>query len=128
MAGITLDRQSLELSDCFALVAIRTIQTGVPTDQREAAIVLLHGFEDKAPSLHRMTVLAVRSHLAAVDVRVAVGAVRSYVRKNHFGVALGAAHAFMQAAQRILRFVVIKLGDGADRPPAHRRMAVLAGN
>jgi hypothetical protein len=34
----------------------------------------------------------------------------------------------VKAAQRVLRLVVIKLGDGADRLPSHRRMTVLAGN
>ena len=128
MAGVTLDRQPLELSDCFALVAVRAIQTGMSTDEREAVIVLLHILQDDVPSLHSVAVLAVCPHLPAVNVRVAVGAMRSHIRENHFGVALRAAHAFVKATQWILGFVVIKFGDGADRLPSHRRMTVLAGN
>jgi hypothetical protein len=33
----------------------------------------------------------------------------------------------VKAAQWILGLVVIKLGNGADRLPSHRRMTVLAG-
>ena len=128
MAGVTLDRQSLELSDCFALVAVCAIQPGVATDQRKAVIVLLHSLQDEVPSLHRVTVLAVCPHLAAVNIRVAVGAVRSHIGEHHFGVALRATDALVKAAQWILGLVVIKLGNGADRLPSDRRMTVLAGN
>jgi hypothetical protein len=127
MARVTLNRQSLELSDRLALVAVCTIQARVTTDQREAVVVLLHILQDDVPSLHRVTVLAIRAHLTAVDVGVAVGAVRSHIREHHFGVALRAADAFVKAAQWILGLVVIKLGNGADRLPSHRRMTVLAG-
>lgn len=128
MARVTLDRQSLKLSDRFALVAVCTIQARVATDQRKAVIVLLHRLPDEVPSLHRMTVLAVCPHLATVDIRVAIGTVRSHIGEHHFGVALRAADAFVKAAQWIIGLVVIKLGNGTDRLPSHRRVTVLAGN
>jgi hypothetical protein len=43
-------------------------------------------------------------------------------------VALDALHLFVHAAQRIFRLVVIKLRHRADRTPARRRVAILAGN
>lgn len=128
MARITLDRQTLELSDGLALVAVCAIQARMATDQREAVVVLLHSLRDEVPSLHCVAVLTICTHLPPVDVCMAVGAMRSHIREDHFGVALRATHAFVKTAQRILGFVVIKLGDRPDRLPSHRGMTVLAGN
>ena len=78
------------------------------------------------PALHGVALRAVRAHLAAMDVCVAISAVLAYVCEYRFHVALGALHFFVHAAQRIVRLVVIEFGHRADRAPAGRCVAVFA--
>lgn len=77
MTGVALDRKSLELSDSLALVAVRTVQSGMSSHQRETVVVFPHPLQNDVPSLHRMTLCAVGPHLPTMNVSVAVGAVRS---------------------------------------------------
>jgi hypothetical protein len=99
---------------------------GVGADQREPVEVLINLLHRNMPAPNRVALLAVRAHLALVDVGVAVGALRPDIRKDHLRVALRAGHAFVQAAQRVLRGVVIEFRNGADRFPAAQRVTVLA--
>ncbi len=64
-----------------------------------------------------MAVLAIRAHLPAMYVGVAVGACVSYIGEEKLSVALGAGHVRMHSTQRIPRFVVIELGQVTDRLP-----------
>ena len=128
MAGVALDRQTLELSNRLAFVTVGTIQARMTADQREAIVVLPCSLVNDVPALHRVTLLAVRAHLPAVDVGVTIGAVRPRIAEHRFGMALRARNSLMQATQRIASVVVIKLRDSADRFPTHRGMAVLAGD
>ena len=128
MARITLDRESLELANRFALVTVCAIQAGVPANEWKAVVVLLDGLQSDVPALHRMTVLAVRSHLPAMNIGMTVRTASACVGEHRFSVALGATHALVKPAQRILCFVVIKFRNGADRFPPQRGVAVLAGN
>ena len=128
MARVALDRQPLELSDRLAFVAVRAIQSGVSSYKRKAVLVLADSLQDEVPAFYCVALLAVCAHLAAVDVGVAVGAVGSGIREHRLGVTLGAGHTFMQAAQRVPRFVVIKFRNGAYGFPAYGGMAILAGN
>lgn len=75
-----------------------------------------------------MALLAIRPHLALVDVGVAVGALRPNICKDHLGVALRAGHTLMQAAQWVLSGVVIEFRNSSDRLPAAQRVTVLARN
>ena len=75
-----------------------------------------------------MALRAVGAHLAAMNVRVAVGAIFADVGENRLHVALSAGHFFVHAAQRVFGFVVIKFGNSADGPPASGGVAILAGN
>lgn len=81
-----------------------------------------------APAIYRVALLACRTELPPVNVSVAVGAFHAHVRKNQIGMALPARDFLVHAAQRILRLVVIKLGDVADRLPTRKGMAVLTRN
>jgi hypothetical protein len=65
-----------------------------------------------------VALLAIRAHLALMNVGVAVCALRAHIGENHLGVALSACHSFMQAAQRVLGGVVIEFRDGSNRFPA----------
>ena len=73
-----------------------------------------------------MALFAVGAHLALVDVGVTGRALCSDVCENRLGVALGTCHAFVHAAQRIARLVVVELRNCPDWLPAIRRVAVLA--
>ena len=75
-----------------------------------------------------MALRAIGAHLAAMNIRVTIGAILADVREDGLHVALNAFHFFMQTAQGILRFIVIKLGNGADGTPTSGGVAVLAGN
>ena len=79
MTGVALDRQPLKLSDGFALVAVRAIQSGVAAHKREAVVVLAHRLQDEVPSLHGVTSLATGAHLATMNVGVAIRAMRTGV-------------------------------------------------
>ena len=128
MAGIALDRESLELSDRFALVAVGAVEPGVSADQWKPVLVLAHALQNDIPTLHCMTLLTVCAHLAAMDIGVAVSAVGAGIGEHRLGVALGAGDTHVHSAQRISGRIVIELGDSANRLPADRSVAVLAGD
>ena len=128
VARVTLNRQPLELSDRFSLVAVGTIQTGMSAHERKPVVVLSHSLQDDAPALHRMAFFAIRSHLSAVQIGMAIGAVHTRVREHRPRMTLRAADAHVLSTQRILGFVVIEFGECSNRFPANRRMAVLTGN
>src|SRR5215475_14110553 len=75
-----------------------------------------------------MALLAVRAHLALVNVGVALRALRTHIRENRLRVALRARNAFVHSAQRIFGGVVIELRNSANRFPSAQRVTVLAGN
>jgi hypothetical protein len=96
--------------------------------QWEAVIVFPYPLQNDVPPFHGMALFAVGSHLAAMNVSVAIGTIGSGVREHQLGVTLRASHSLVQAMQRVFRLIVIELRDRTDRLPTHRRMAVLAGN
>ena len=97
-------------------------------DQRESVLVILDVFDCDLPALDGVALLAPGSHLAAVDVGMAVGALVSYVREDRLRMALGTGNVLVHAAQGITCLVVIEFGDGANRFPPYRRVAILTGN
>ena len=81
---------------------------------------------DQAPALHRVTLFTARAHLPAMNIGMAIGAVRPHVCKDGLGVTLGTGNPLVLTAKRIFGCVVIKLGNGANGLPSHRRVAILA--
>lgn len=128
MAGIALNRQALKLANRFAFVAIGAVQPGVPANQRKAIFVLAHALQNNIPALYGMTLLAIGTHLATMNVGVAVSAVGTGIGEHRLGVALVAGDARMHSAQRISGRIVIELRYSPYRLPANRSMAVLAGD
>ena len=126
VAGNASCGQPLELTDSRALVAIITLQRRVGSQQREAVLVVLHLLHGDVPTLYRVTLRAIRAHLALVHVGVAVFAILGHVGENRFDVALHALHFFVHSTQRIFRFIVVEFRNGLDRPPCRGRVAVLA--
>lgn len=83
---------------------------------------------NNAPTLHGVALLAARTHLPAVDVRVTISAVGPDIGEDRLGVALRTGDPLMQAAQRIFCCVVIEFRNGPNGFPTHGRVAVLAGD
>lgn len=94
--------------------------------QREAVHVLIDLLHRNFPSPDRMTGLAIRAHLALVDIGVAVGALVANVSEDHLGMAGRAGHTFVQAAQGILGLIVIELRHRSNGFPPINGVAVLA--
>lgn len=128
VAGIAGRGKALELSDCGAGVTLIAVKRGVRTNQREAVQVLIDLLHRNIPSSDVVALLAIGTHLALVNVGVAVGALLADVGEDRLGVALNTAHAFVHAAQRILGGVVIEFRNCADRLPSAERVTVLARN
>jgi hypothetical protein len=60
-------------------------------------LVIAHLLHRDIPSLYRVALRAVRTHLAAMDVRVAISAVFPDVWENRFYLTLCALHFFVHA-------------------------------
>ena len=126
MARVACRRHDLELAVGAVLVAGIAVYRRVGTGQREAVVVLLNVFNSDRPSADGMALFAIRAQLPFVNVSMAVLAALTDTREDHFDVTLGASHGGVHTAQRIARLVMVELGNGADRPPAIRGVAVLA--
>lgn len=126
VAGVALDGESLELPDRLALMAIRAVKPGMSSHQGETVIVLPHPLQNDIPAFDRMALCAISSHLAAMNVGVAIGAVRPGVREHRLSMTLRTRHSLVQATQRVFGLVVIEFRDCANRLPPRGRMAVLA--
>ena len=109
-------------------MAIVALQGGVRADQREPVLMVFDLADPDSPAFNRVALFAGGAKLPAMNVGVAVRAPHAHVREHQIGVTLAACDFLVQAAQRVLRLVVIKLGHVADRLPASKRMAVLTRN
>lgn len=101
---------------------------GVSAKQRKTILVIFYLLGRDIPAFHGVTLFAIRTHLPAVNVCVAIGAILSHIGEDRLYVTLDAGHFFMHAAQRIVRLIVIELRDRPNRAPAHRCVAVFARN
>lgn len=125
MAGVALSRKSFVSPAGPGPVTRLTVHRGMAAHQRKPVLVQLDVLQRYAPALYSVALLANRSHLAAVYIRVAVGALGAHVLEHQAGVALRAPHARVHATQRKLRLVMIELRYIPDRLPCSERMAVL---
>ena len=126
VTGITLNGEPLKLPNCFALMTVRTLQSGMSSHERETIVVFPHPLQNDVPSFDGMALCAVSPHLPTMNVGVAVGTICSGVREHRLGMTLGTSDSLVQAAKWIFRCVVIELWNRADGLPACGRMAVLA--
>ena len=109
-------------------MAILALHRGVSAEKREAILVILNLLNGIVPTKNGVTLRAIRAHLALVNVGVAILTILPHIREYRFYVALCALHFLVHAAQRIVRFVVIKFGNRANGAPARSGVAVLARN
>ena len=97
-------------------------------EKREAILVILHLLHRDIPSLHGVALGAIRAHLAAMNIGMAIGAVLADIREYRLNVARDAFHFFVHPAQGIAGFVVIEFRNSAYRTPGRCGVAVLARN
>jgi len=109
-------------------VAILALHRGVSAEKREAILVILNLLNGIVPTKNRVTLRAIRAHLALVNIGVAILTILPHIREYRFYVALRALHFLVHAAQRVVRFGVIEFGDRANGAPARSGVAVLARN
>lgn len=67
----------------------------MPAYQWEPVVVFPSSLANDGPALHRVTLLAARAHLSAMNIGVTVGAVCPHVRKDRFGMALRTGNSLM---------------------------------
>jgi len=96
--------------------------------KRETVLVILHLLHRDIPPLHGVALLAIRSHLPTMNIRVTIRAVLSHIREYRLYMALHALHFFVHSPQRIICLVVVEFRDSPDGTPTRRRVTVLARN
>ena len=109
-------------------MAILALHRGVSAEKREAILVILNLLNGIVPTKNGVTLRAIRTHLALVNIGVAILTILPHIREYRFYVALRTLHFLVHAAQRIVRSVVIEFGDRANGAPARSSVAVLARN
>jgi hypothetical protein len=74
-----------------------------------------------------VTLLAIRAQLPLVKVSVAILATCAHIAEHWLHMALRTGDVLVHSPQRIMSLIVIKFRNGADRFPAIRGVAILAG-
>ena len=98
MAAVARCRHRIEIAECAILVTVVAGRRGMRTGQGETVHMLVDLLHRNFPSPDGVAGLAIRAHLALVNVGVAVGAFVADVAENHLGMAGGAGDAFVQSA------------------------------
>jgi type IV pilus biogenesis protein CpaD/CtpE len=96
MAAVTRRRHRIEIAERTILVAVVAGRCRMRAGQRKTVHVLIDLLHRNFPSPDGMAGLAIRAHLALVNVSVAVGALVADVAEDHLGVARRAGHTFVQ--------------------------------
>ena len=128
MARVAHRGHDLELAVGRVLVAGITIHCRMRPGEREAVVVLLNFLNRYAPAADGVTLFAIGAQLPLVNVGVAVLAAFAHVAEYRLHVTLRTRHILVHAAQWITGLVVIEFRHRADRLPAFRCVAVLAGD
>lgn len=121
-------RHRRELAESTVLMTVLAGGRGMGAGQGEAVHMHLDLRDRHFPAADGMAVLAGSSHLAAVDVGMAVGAFVADVAEHHLRMTVHAVDALVHAAQGEFGLVVIEFGYRPNRPPAIDGVAILASN
>lgn len=128
MAGGAGRRETLELANGRALVAIVALPGSMSAEEWETILVIVDLLYGNLPALHGVALRAVCSHFSLMNISMTILASLAYIREHRLGVAPRAGHLFMQTPEWVLGLVVVELWDGTDRTPSGGGMAILAGN
>ena len=88
--------------------------------------MILNRADIRFPTFDVVAGLAIRAHLPAMNIGMAIRAFGAHIRKHRLRVTRRAGNICVQAAQRILRFAVIKFWNRPNRFPSCLRMTILA--
>ena len=97
--------------------------------KREPILVIPDLLRGDRPTLDRVALFAVRSHLPTVNIALlmAVRAILPDIVEHGLDVTLDAPNFLVHAPEGIVGFVVIKLRNSPNRPPTRRSVTVLTG-
>ena len=98
VAARTSRGQARVLSDRRILVAQLAFHNSVGSQQGKPVEMIYDRLRGDIPSQWSVACGAIRAHLSAVNVRVAIRAILANICEDRFGVAFGAAHFFMHSA------------------------------
>lgn len=108
-----------------ALMTSIAAQRRMRSQQRESIQVAANRAGGNLPSPHSMTILARGSHLAPMEIRMAISALLPNVSKDFFHMAGITRHALVHASQRVLCLsIVIEFRSTPDRRPTRCGVAV----
>ena len=124
----TSGRQPQKLANGRALVALLAGHCRMGAEKRETILVILDLLDRDIPAQNGVTLRAVRSHPALVDVRMTILTVLAHVGKNRLHVALVALNLLVHPAQRIIGLVVIEFRYRTNGLPTSSGMTVFARN
>jgi hypothetical protein len=128
VARIALGGQTQEYSSGSLLVTVVALSRGVPTEKREAILVIFDLLRGDIPTLNGVTLRAIRTHFAAMNVGVTIGTILANIRENGLDVAGNTLHVFVHATERVIGFIVIEFRYRPDGTPTGRGMTVLTGD
>ena len=117
VAGVALRRKAVENSGGELRVALIALNGRVRAEKREAVLVILHLLNGDIPAFNGVTLRAIGTHLAAMNIGVAIGAIFADIAEYRLAMALRAFHVFVHSAERVAGFVVVELGNSANGTP-----------
>lgn len=126
VAGVALRGQAVENSSGELRVALIALNSGVGAEKGEAVLVILHLLNGDVPAFNGVTLGAIWTHLAAMNIGVAIRAILADVGEYRLAMALRAFYVFVHAAEGIAGFVVIELRNSANGAPGCGGVAVFA--
>lgn len=98
----------------------------VRSQQREDIEVIGSHQRHRSPSNRYMTQLAIRAELPVMNIGVATKTVLRHIRENRLRMTLFTSNFRVHTRQRIVRFIVIELGDSEERLPTCVAVATFA--
>ncbi len=128
MAGVALRGKAVENSGGELRVALIALNGRVRAEKREAVLVILHLLNGDIPAFDGVTLGAIRTQLAAMNIGVAICAIFADIAEYRLAMALLAFHIFVHAAERVAGFVVVELDNSAQGAPGCGGVAVFAGD
>ena len=119
MARLALGGKAVKNPRSRLPVAVFTLNRRVSAEKREAVLVVFHLLSGDVPALYRVALLAVGSHLTAMDIPlfVAICAILSDILEHGFHVTGDALHFFVHSPQRIVGFVMVEFRYRPDGSP-----------
>lgn len=128
VAGVALRGEAIENSGGELRVALVALDGRVRAEKWEAVLVIFYLLNGDVPTLNGVTLGAIRTHLAAMNIGVAIRTIFTDICECRLDMALRAFHVFVHAAEGVAGFVVVELGNSANGAPGCGGVAIFAGD